>query len=202
MFSKIHIIILLCFVFLITLACKKNAGRHCPLIEAPLSKKADLGPVFNVKPIMDTLAKYQSLLPYKVYYNVSKYDASMFTALVKCQLLYKNLTVFRKDYSLYFTNNSSDTNKVHAEGVPELAISNLSLEPSISRNKAENIARDKIDFETCVQISLGIMVYGTDKVPEYFLVWKVDGVEYGYPSVILDAQNGMVYEIATGIFID
>ena len=189
------------FLFLlaatIIAGCKKNAGKHCPLItESNTGNLVDLSPVKDIKEIMDTLAKYPELQVYSADFEWV-HDPGKYHAGVACNIYYKGILIVDQTYQLSVTNYPT----ISASDTLPIKVNELSIIPNIKREKGESIAFNAIKFSGCAITTLGIKNYSADKTPFYKLVWCVQGAENGYPVVILDAQTGEVYSTFDG-FVD
>jgi hypothetical protein len=176
---------------------QKNAGKHCPdLVEEYREGHfTDLSPVSNVQPIIDTLARYPQLKVYKATMNYGV-DPGYYTAIINCIVYYKRVPFFNLYYSLFVTPlDIKQFGNIPGE-------INISTEPAVSRERAREIASEHFEFERCTLARLGIVNLSSDTVPNYRLVWRIEGAETGYPSVQLDAQNEVVYSKDDGIIID
>ena len=192
--SKLKNILFYFLMLGILAGCKKDAGKHCPIIDDGVTQWVDLSPVKNIKEIMDTLAKYPELQVYRAQLTWGVYDPTNYFASVSCNIYYKGVLIFNKSYGIDAINVLPT---YYSEPLP-LKINELSVIPAINREKAHSIALKASSFPSCPASTLGIMNFSADSTPLYKLVWRVRGPEYGYPIVFLDAQTGEVYSVFDG----
>jgi hypothetical protein len=178
-------------------ACKKEGGKHCPVIIVPQvqgTHAADLSQVAFIPQIMDTLAKYPQLHAIKVNFGYG-FDPGSYFANVHCNVYYRGLKVLSDYYTIYY---SSYDNKTRVFGVIRDTIP-VSPAPVLSAEEAGEIAEKEIHFEHCRIYELGYSNYGAGNKPDYKLIWKVMGAERSYPQVELDAATGQIYRTDNGI---
>lgn len=114
-----------------------------------------------------------------------------------CNVFYNDLRVFTDYYRLF--KNKTTGLVYHMDSIVDTMY--ISLQPTLSYDKAINKARKEFKFKTCISYRPGIynLNAGTSNQPaNYKLVWKVQG-DSGYPYVILDAHTAEVYAKFDGI---
>lgn len=188
------------FIFISLLAgltaCKKDAGKYCPAMipERTSRHLVSLEAVSGVPQIMDTLNKYPQLQVYQVKTSWG-YMNGNFSAWVACNVFYGDLPVFNKSVSVRY-NMGTGWSDEKLTFPSSIAVSTV---PSISAEKANGLAEKTIHFQECPVSTLGLFNYGTDSVPDYRLVWRINEAGTGYPLVELDAHSGEVYYFTDGI---
>lgn len=193
-FMKKYIIFALFLTFVA--ACDTNKGKHCPAIgeSGNTGHLVDLSPVAWIPAIMDTLAKYpETLQANRVHFSWG-YDPGSYSAIVVCNVYYKNLVVLNEAYVLragISAGSFGDTSFIPS-GL------SISIVPNISAKDAKAIAEKELHYKSCQASYLGILNVGGTK-RDYRLVWRVRGAEGGYPVVDLDAHTGEVYAKDNGI---
>ncbi len=189
------IIILLTGITFLLIACKKPKEHQCPLItDMKTSHLVDLTPIKDVKELMDTLVKYPQLQAYKFHEDWTAFGHFI---ILHCNVFYNGLRIFTSNYSVYFSSQTGISSYgKFPKNIP------IATEPSISRDKAVDIALNSIHFNYCAVSALGISNKGNDSIPDYKLVWRITGAESGYPVVEIDAQSGYVYYSSDGTIVD
>jgi hypothetical protein len=192
----------LILLILISLAaCKKDAGKHCPLIIDDLNKSPfDLSSVKGFPSIIDTLTKYPQLKVVRADVTRAINDTTHYTANILCHVYSKDLVIFDYYYFLLLNNYGWPGYSSAAKIPTDISIS---ATPAISLEKANQIAKDAIHFEHCTVSGLGFKNYSTDSVANYKLIWRIKAVENNYPKVEIDAQSGEILTlIKNHIIID
>lgn len=182
-------------------ACKKEPAKYCPIMITGeiQGEYADLAAVAHIPQIMDTLAKYPQLRPYRVKFGYGVASGSSY-ANVASNIYYKNLIIFNKDYYLFWDSYGTSRELTKTYPIPTKV--GISIEPAISAEKANAIAEKTMHYSNCALSQLGLLDVGTDSIPQYKLIWRIMGAEGGYPIVNLDAQSGEVLSSSDGIIYD
>ncbi len=187
-------------LLIVLLACKKQSGKYCPLMiqERNARHLVDLAPVSGLPQIMDTLNKYPQLQAYKVHFEWV-HDPGKYYAYARCNVYYKDLILFDYTHSINVDNYDSPPLFPHK---PFPININISTNPAIGAEQANQIAEETIHFKHCQQSILGLSNKGNDSIPDFRLVWRIAGTDGGYPLVEIDAQTGDVYRFTDGVIYD
>jgi hypothetical protein len=186
-------------IFLFT-GCKKNAGKYCP--DTPELYKeghyTDISEIINRPELMDTLIKYPGLKVVEV--NVEPGYNNSYSIYMKCIVFYNRIPVIGDTYLLHAYYNPGSTEPVMIADSQNIRHINISVTPTINKERAQEIAEENIEFKDCALTRLGIKIFIlNNNTYEYRLVYKVEAAGLGYPYVELDAHNGAVYAIDDGI---
>jgi hypothetical protein len=170
------------------LACKKDAGIHCPpleIVRAP--HKVDLSPVAHLPEIMDTLAKYPQVHPKEL--QIAGYG--LYTVTLHCDLYYQNVRVNNHSFRLFYPHPE------HFSYSPPVSQFNVDTNPRISAAEAVSMTRERNGYDQCLMAELVIDPQGNGSTIDYRLVWFVYTVSNGQYIAGIDAHTGIMFNYLT-----
>jgi hypothetical protein len=187
-------IILIYLILFVIGACRKDSivcGEYTDITKE--KPTIDTAPLNQVKAFSDTLKKYPQLVPYRVIND--NYMVGM-----HCEVYFNGLLVLNDHYSLFYGKSDKSIFTLDRYILDTL---DFSLTPALNFEDAISIAKQNMNYvHTCIAYRLCIknISDGSNNKPKnYKLVWLVQGL-WGYPYVILDANNGQVYNKFDGIY--
>jgi len=189
---QISAVLIVSNLLLFWTSCKKDL-KVCDTITELSDRKNLVDPnSLGSQALIDTLSKHPEVQVYDII-------SSQYGWTVKCNVFYKDIKVFSSQYFLHKNNYS---NSIICYDTLNFNSINFSLIPSITKDKAIKISKQKLNFnKTCISYRLGIYDLNARKTKSsknYKLTWKVQG-ENGYPYVVIDANSGQVITQDDGI---